>query len=250
MADCTPVHAKLREPPNSAVESVFPGARPETWPSGAPYCRMTPMETPGAGQRGTDETQDGELVRRSLQGDAAAFGVLVRRYERLVFHVAGGFLRDRGEVEDVAQEAFLKAYEALSRFRADASVRPLDRANRDPVVLRPAAGPSATPGGLLGGSVPVRTGRGARARGGWNGHGGCGGESRSGGTRPGDTAAQGPADTDSGGCPGTHGGRGRTSHGLLCACCAPPSAPGATGGAAGRGAAGGWDGIGEMRGGR
>ena len=82
------------------------------------------MDTPGAGQGGTDETQDGELVRRSLQGDAAAFGVLVRRYERLVFHVAGGFLRDRGEVEDVAQEAFLKAYEALSRFRADARFGP------------------------------------------------------------------------------------------------------------------------------
>ena len=82
------------------------------------------MKTPGAGQGGTEETQDGALVRRSLQGDGAAFGVLVRRYERLVFHVAGGFLRDRGEVEDVAQEAFLKAYEALSRFRADAPFGP------------------------------------------------------------------------------------------------------------------------------
>lgn len=82
------------------------------------------MKTPGVGQGGTDETQDGELVRRSLQGDAAAFGLLVRRYERLVFHVAGGFLRDRGEVEDVAQEAFLKAHEALSRFRADAPFGP------------------------------------------------------------------------------------------------------------------------------
>jgi RNA polymerase sigma-70 factor (ECF subfamily) len=49
---------------------------------------------------------------------------LVHRYERLVFHVAGGFLRDRGEVEDVAQEAFLKAYEALSRFREDAPFGP------------------------------------------------------------------------------------------------------------------------------
>jgi RNA polymerase sigma-70 factor (ECF subfamily) len=85
---------------------------------------MTPMKTPNVGQGGTDETQDGLLVRRSLQGDAAAFGVLVRRYERLVFHVAGGFLRDRGEVEDVAQEAFLKAYEALSRFRVDAPFGP------------------------------------------------------------------------------------------------------------------------------
>jgi RNA polymerase sigma-70 factor (ECF subfamily) len=64
------------------------------------------------------------LVRRSLQGDAAAFGDLVRRYERLVFHVAGGFLRDRSEVEDVAQEAFLKAYEARSRFRTDAPFGP------------------------------------------------------------------------------------------------------------------------------
>jgi RNA polymerase sigma-70 factor (ECF subfamily) len=85
---------------------------------------MTPMKTPGAGQGGTEETQDGELVRRSLQGDGAAFDALVRRYERLVFHVAGGFLRDRGEVEDVAQEAFLKAYEALSRFRMDARFGP------------------------------------------------------------------------------------------------------------------------------
>jgi RNA polymerase sigma-70 factor (ECF subfamily) len=82
------------------------------------------MKTPSVGQGETHEHEDGKLVQRSLQGDAAAFGVLVRRYERLVFHVAGGFLRDRGEVEDVAQEAFVKAYEALSRFRADAPFGP------------------------------------------------------------------------------------------------------------------------------
>ncbi len=82
------------------------------------------MDMPSVGQDDTHEGTDWELVRRSLQGDTVGFGVLVRRYERLVFHVAGGFLRDRGEVEDVAQEAFLKAYEALSRFRADASFGP------------------------------------------------------------------------------------------------------------------------------
>ena len=82
------------------------------------------MNTPSVRQGDTHEGEDGELVQRSLQGDAAAFGLLVRRYERLVFHVAGGFLRDRGEVEDVAQEAFLKAHEALSRFRADAPFGP------------------------------------------------------------------------------------------------------------------------------
>jgi DNA-directed RNA polymerase specialized sigma24 family protein len=63
---------------------------------------MTPMETPRAAQGSANETQDWELVRRSLEGDHQAFAALVRRYERLVFRIAGGFVRDRGEVEDVA----------------------------------------------------------------------------------------------------------------------------------------------------
>ena len=82
------------------------------------------MDTPSAGQRSANESQDWELVQRSLQGDSLAFTDLVRRYERLVFRIAGGFLRDRGEVEDVAQEAFLKAYEALAGFRAGAPFGP------------------------------------------------------------------------------------------------------------------------------
>jgi RNA polymerase sigma-70 factor (ECF subfamily) len=82
------------------------------------------MDTPSARQGETHENQDWELVQRSLQGDTQAFTVLVRRYERLVFRIAGGFLRDRGEVEDVAQDAFLKAFEALPRFRAGAPFAP------------------------------------------------------------------------------------------------------------------------------
>jgi RNA polymerase sigma-70 factor (ECF subfamily) len=82
------------------------------------------MDTPSAGQDNANESQDWELVKRSLQGDTQAFTALVHRYERLVFRIAGGFLRDRGEVEDVAQEAFLKAYEALSGFRAGAPFGP------------------------------------------------------------------------------------------------------------------------------
>jgi len=85
---------------------------------------MTPMDTPSAGQASANASQDWDLVQRSLQGDSQAFADLVRRYERLVFRIAGGFLRDRGEVEDVAQEAFLKAYEALSGFRAEAPFGP------------------------------------------------------------------------------------------------------------------------------
>lgn len=82
------------------------------------------MDIPSAGQDRENESQDWELVTRSLQGDTQAFAALVRRHERLVFRIAGRFLRDRGEVEDVAQEAFLKAYEALSGFRARAPFGP------------------------------------------------------------------------------------------------------------------------------
>jgi RNA polymerase sigma-70 factor, ECF subfamily len=85
---------------------------------------MTPMDTGSAGQGGTNDTQDWELVRQSLQGNTQAFAGLVRRYERLVFRIAGGFLRDRAEVEDVAQEAFLKAFEALPGFRENAPFGP------------------------------------------------------------------------------------------------------------------------------
>ncbi len=71
-----------------------------------------------------DEPRDGALVQRALQGDQKAFETLVRRYERLVFRIAGGFLRDRRDVEDVAQEAFLRAFQALNRFRPDAPFGP------------------------------------------------------------------------------------------------------------------------------
>lgn len=82
------------------------------------------MEMPSTGQAIENASQDWDLVQRSLQGDPRAFADLVRRYERLVFRIAGGFLRDRGEVEDVAQEAFLKAYEALAGFRTGAPFGP------------------------------------------------------------------------------------------------------------------------------
>jgi RNA polymerase sigma-70 factor (ECF subfamily) len=82
------------------------------------------MNTPSATQASASESQDWDLVQRCLHGDSMAFADLVRRYERLVFRIAGGFLRDRGEVEDVAQEAFLKAYEALAGFRAGAPFGP------------------------------------------------------------------------------------------------------------------------------
>ncbi len=68
--------------------------------------------------------EESELVERARGGDAAAYETLVRRYEALAFRVAFVILSDAGEAEDAAQEAFLKAWQALPRFRGGAPVRP------------------------------------------------------------------------------------------------------------------------------
>jgi RNA polymerase sigma-70 factor (ECF subfamily) len=66
-----------------------------------------------------DEPDERQLVRRVLGGDQEAFALLVRRHQRQVAAMAGRFFRRRETVEDVAQEVFLKAYQALARFRGD-----------------------------------------------------------------------------------------------------------------------------------
>jgi RNA polymerase sigma-70 factor (ECF subfamily) len=59
---------------------------------------------------------DRELVRRGQAGDKEAFEELVRRHQHRVFAVAGGILRRREDVEDIAQQVFVKAYFSLKRF--------------------------------------------------------------------------------------------------------------------------------------
>jgi RNA polymerase sigma-70 factor (ECF subfamily) len=78
------------------------------------------MTTPPA----EPEEDDGRLVARSLDGDEQAFAFLVKRHERLVFRIVGGFLRDRAEVEEVAQDAFLRAFAGLRTFRPGAPFGP------------------------------------------------------------------------------------------------------------------------------
>jgi RNA polymerase sigma-70 factor, ECF subfamily len=63
--------------------------------------------------RGDD---DRELVRRAQKEDKEAFEELVRRHQARVFAVAGGILRNKEDVEDIAQQVFLKAYFSLKRF--------------------------------------------------------------------------------------------------------------------------------------
>jgi RNA polymerase sigma-70 factor, ECF subfamily len=71
---------------------------------------------PGHGSRAAAATHDRELVRRAQREDKEAFEELVRRHQHRVFAVAGGILRRREDVEDIAQQVFVKAYFSLKRF--------------------------------------------------------------------------------------------------------------------------------------
>jgi RNA polymerase sigma-70 factor (ECF subfamily) len=64
---------------------------------------------------------DMELVVRVQNGDKQAFNLLVLRYQRRVLRLLSRMIRDQSELEDVAQEAFIKAYRALSQFRGDSA---------------------------------------------------------------------------------------------------------------------------------
>ena len=81
------------------------------------------MTRPGRWQ-GDGDPDDGVLVQRTLAGDRGAFAALVRRHQGLVFRIAGGFLRNRADVEEVAQEVFLRAFQALPGFRTEAPFGP------------------------------------------------------------------------------------------------------------------------------
>jgi RNA polymerase sigma-70 factor, ECF subfamily len=66
--------------------------------------------------KATGLADDRELVRRAQGSDKEAFEELVRRHQHRVFAVAGGILRQREDVEDIAQQVFVKAYFSLKRF--------------------------------------------------------------------------------------------------------------------------------------
>jgi RNA polymerase sigma factor (sigma-70 family) len=67
---------------------------------------------------------EAELVSRARRGDAAAFGKLVDAFAEVAFRTAYFVTADAAEAEDAAQEAFVKAYRALGRFREGSPFRP------------------------------------------------------------------------------------------------------------------------------
>ena len=68
-----------------------------------------------------DREIDQQLVERAQHGDKQAFDLLVVKYQRKLARLLSQFIRDSTEVEDVTQEAFIKAYRALPSFRGDSA---------------------------------------------------------------------------------------------------------------------------------
>lgn len=68
-----------------------------------------------------DREIDQQLVERAQKGDKRAFELLVVKYQRKLTRLLSRFIRNSGEVEDVAQEAFIKAYRALPSFRGESA---------------------------------------------------------------------------------------------------------------------------------
>ncbi len=68
-----------------------------------------------------DREVDQQLVERAQRGDKRAFELLVAKYQRKLGRLLSRMVRDPAEVEDVTQEAFIKAYRALPSFRGDSA---------------------------------------------------------------------------------------------------------------------------------
>lgn len=69
----------------------------------------------------TERDVDADLVARVQKGDKRAYDLLVLKYQRKIIRMLARMVRDPAEIEDVAQEAFIKAYRALPQFRGESA---------------------------------------------------------------------------------------------------------------------------------
>jgi len=70
---------------------------------------------------GTEKNVDQALVERVQSGDTRAFDLLVQKYQNRIAKLIARFVRNPADVQDVAQEAFIKAYRALPNFRGESA---------------------------------------------------------------------------------------------------------------------------------
>lgn len=69
----------------------------------------------------SEQVSDQQLVERVQQGDNRAFDLLVKKYQHKVMSLISRYVKQQGDIADVAQEAFIKAYRALPNFRGDSA---------------------------------------------------------------------------------------------------------------------------------
>ncbi len=72
-------------------------------------------------QKRTSEHLDEDLVARVQQGDKKAYDLLVIKYQHKIVQLVNRYLKDPSEAQDVAQEAFIKAYRAIGSFRGEST---------------------------------------------------------------------------------------------------------------------------------
>ena len=103
-----------------AIKSSSAGKQPEPTPSGVPFT-AGPVQTRGV-QGGVSEAKvDQMLVERVQKGDKRAFDLLIQKYQHRIVSLVTRYVSDTSEAQDVAQEAFIKAYRAIGRFRGDSA---------------------------------------------------------------------------------------------------------------------------------
>jgi RNA polymerase sigma-70 factor (ECF subfamily) len=82
--------------------------------------RAAPRRNGLMADEGINPQVDSDLVKRVQAGDSTAFDLLVRKYQHRVAALIGRYIPDWSECQDVAQEAFMRAYRAIGNFRGDA----------------------------------------------------------------------------------------------------------------------------------
>ena len=83
--------------------------------------KVGPVKTRGV-QGGVSEAKvDQLLVERVQKGDKRAFDLLIQKYQHRIISLVSRYVSDPSEAQDVAQEAFIKAYRAIKRFRGDSA---------------------------------------------------------------------------------------------------------------------------------
>ena len=102
--------------PQEATKPFVAAQASEVHPSGASSATYTQNKG-----RMSDREVDQQLVERAQRGEKRAFELLVVKYQRKLERLLSRIVRDPSEIEDVAQEAFIKAYRALPNFRGESA---------------------------------------------------------------------------------------------------------------------------------